>query len=623
MYIVHVIPITRQVGLDSFSYFTFKDIPVGSVVNVPLRKKEVPALVLRREDAGAIRALLRTQQYVAKNIKDANPRKLLSQDFVAAATETSEHFITSVGNVLNSFVPTALLKDTEAKYISALVSKNLSNTHEVLTIQTAKTERVNAYKTILRGALARGESAFLLVPTIKDTQEFKEFYAKGINKYVYTLHSSLSAKQQRETWHAILAEDHPVLIIATKGFVSIPRADIGVYIIESEGSDAYKEMMRPFVDVRILVEKLAKRTGAKLIYGDTLLTSSTQNKIATNNATELQPSSKRLRGCGKVSTVDMGEYTRKATEERKQYPILSEKVAKVLQKSDGKHTFILAARRGIASQTVCQDCGTNVLCPRCSAPMSLHSNSSGRSFLCRTCGEAKDAKTLCTHCGGWQLKPLGIGIERIEAAAKEITKVKVLRIDSSIAKTPKKIQEIITDFYTSKSAILVGTTMALPYLDNTLQTSVIPSLDSLLAIPDFAAEERAFRTILTLAEKTKGEVIIQTRSPQNKMLADAKEAAIAKFVTRELELRKKLKYPPYTTFIKISVTGSKQYCIKEVKSLLAKLRPYEPRVFREFEPARAGKYTLHTLLRFTDTWPDAKLLNLLYSLPRSFVVQIT
>ncbi len=255
--------------------------------------------------------------------------------------------------------------------------------------------------------------------------------------------------------------------------------------------------------------------------------------------------------------------------------------------------------------------------------MVLHGSESARTFLCHTCGEAAEAKTVCAHCGGWRLKPLGIGIEKVEEQIKLLTKCRVLRIDSDTTKTKKKIQNIITDFYTAESAVLLGTTMALPYLHTKVQISIIASLDSLLAVPDFAAEERAFRTILTLAEKTYNETLVQTRMPDNEMLGNAKEGAIAKFVERELSLRRKFKYPPYATFIKISLTGSKEYTVREVKKLVKVLEDYKPRVFRGFEPKYGGKYTLHTLVRFIHKWPDGKLLNLLHSLPPSFVVQIT
>ncbi len=625
MYIVHVIPITRQLGIDSLSYFTFKDIPLGSVVNVPLRKAQVPALVLRKEDAGAIKSLLRTQTYSTKNIKDPRPRQLLSSSFIKAARDTADYFAAPIGSVLNSFLPAAILKDDKASESSDNPTQSNTSNYEILTIQSTKEERLDAYKTILRGSLARGESALLLVPTVHEALNCKKLYEKGIEKYVFTLHSGLSAKAQRETWHKAISEEHPVLIIATRGFLGIPRANMGVFVVEEEGSQVYREIARPFIDSRILIDKLAQHIGAKLILGDTLLSSAVHKKLLDNTATEFERPARRLRSGARVVPIDMSEYTRQAKEEKKQYPVLSSEAENIITELDkvAGRVFILAGRRGVASQTVCQDCGTLVLCSRCRAPMVLHGSESARTFLCHTCGEAAEAKTVCAHCGGWRLKPLGIGIEKVEEQIKLLTKCRVLRIDSDTTKTKKKIQNIITDFYTAESAVLLGTTMALPYLHTKVQTSIIASLDSLLAVPDFAAEERAFRTILTLAEKTYNETLVQTRMPDNEMLGNAKEGAIAKFVERELSLRRKFKYPPYATFIKISLTGSKEYTVREVKKLVKVLEDYKPRVFRGFEPKYGGKYTLHTLVRFTHKWPDGKLLNLLHSLPPSFVVQIT
>lgn len=623
MYIIHVIPITRNASIGSLSYFSFKDIPIGSVVQVSIRNKEVPALVHKKEDASAIKALLRTRQYSTKNIKNPKPRNLLSSDFITAAQETAEHFATSVGSVFNSFVPTAILNSTEDHKNNTDILRKTTGSYEILTIQSTKEDRTNSYKTIIRGALARNESVFLLVPTIHSAEEFANLYKKGIEKYVYILHSSLTAKKQREVWQNILQEKHSVLIIATKGFLSIPRNDIGVFIIENEGSEAYREIARPFVDSKILVEKLAKHLQAKLVLGDTLLTSATHKSLTENDATEFERPRQRLRSGGKVIAIDMSNYTRKAKEERQQYPILSNEVEDAVKNLKNEHIFILSGRRGVASQTVCQDCGTNVLCSRCNSPMALHNHANNRIFLCHTCGEVKDAKTVCANCGGWKLKALGIGIERIEEAVKVLTKHPVLRIDNDTTKTKKKINETLESFSNAESAVLVGTTLALLHLHTKIETSIIVSLDAFLAVPNFSAEEYAFRTILTLAENTTGKVLIQTRSPANEMLQNATEGAIAKFVERELALRKKFKYPPYATFIKISITGPKEYAAKEVKKLLAVLSEYKPRVFRGFEPKFGGKYTLHTLIRFTHKWPNKELVLLLRSLPPSFTIEIT
>lgn len=631
MYIVHVTPIGRNIGKDSLSYFTFKDIPIGSIVNVPIRKSEAPALVLDKEDANAIKSLLRTRGYSTKNIKDPNPVQLVSEEFVAAARETANHFATTIGNVFNSFLPAAILKHEQQDSTALSIEINLNsqkrkNSYEMLTIQSAKKERETSYKTILRGALARGESTLICVPNAHEAEKMKSLYSKGIDKYVFVLHSNMPAKEQRKVWHKILAEVHPVLIIATRSFLSIPRKDLGVILVDSEGSNTYIGVTKPFIDTRVFVKKLAKQLGIKLIFADTVLTMCTHKSLVEHDAMEFERASKRLRTKVKTSTVDMSKYTLKAKEERKQYPILSQEAQKEIKKLKGR-MFILASRRGVASQTVCGDCGIVVSCSRCSAPMVLHGKASDRYFLCHRCGENEDSKRVCTNCSGWRLNPLGIGIERVEEAVREATDIPILRIDSDSTKTTKKLGEVVTKFNNTEKCILIGTTMALPYLHANIGTSIVASFDALLSTQNFSAEEQTFRMLLKLQEQTSANLLIQTRTPNSKILKSVKTGEVSNFVKSELELRKKFKYPPYATFIKISITGSQDYTTREMKKLINVLRDYGPRVFHGFIPEKSGRFTLNALLRYSSTnsehWPDEKLLSILHSLPSSFVVQIT
>ena len=45
MFIIEVIPIVKSIGVDTLSYFTSKEVPIGAIVNIPLRKKMVQGIV--------------------------------------------------------------------------------------------------------------------------------------------------------------------------------------------------------------------------------------------------------------------------------------------------------------------------------------------------------------------------------------------------------------------------------------------------------------------------------------------------------------------------------------------------------------------------------------------------
>ena len=67
---------------------------------------------------------------------------------------------------------------------------------------------------------------------------------RGIEKYVFVLSGKMPKKKIMEEWKKIAEEKHPVLIIATKSFLSLPRRDFGAIIMDQESSSAYKNQKK-------------------------------------------------------------------------------------------------------------------------------------------------------------------------------------------------------------------------------------------------------------------------------------------------------------------------------------------------------------------------------------------
>jgi len=626
MFIIHVTPVARS-PLDRLTYFSSQEIPVGSIVKVPLRSKEVPALVLEREDARTIKAILRTSLYETKKIEPQKPVFIFSPEFVGAAEKTAAYFATSVGSLINSFVPAAILAaaQEEGKLAPPSSEVNEEKGFEKLVLQLPREERFEKYKTIVRSRLAQGESVLLCAPTVREVQYFKEYFRRGIESYTHVLESSQSKKKQVEAWNAALSESHPVLIIATPTFVSIPRSDVSMYIIEREMSSSYKQQSRPRADARILIENFARKRKASCVYGGTTVSLKTHKDLRDGLAVELEEYTRKLRSGAVVHIVDSKKARTAAKDSKKEFPVLSaETLTSLIQhKESGVSTFVFAARRGLATHTVCNDCATSVVCNRCKSPMVLHERQNSRDLLCHRCGSSRDAHETCTHCGSWNLVPLGIGVERVEQYIKKhVPNAKVIAIHSDATPTAKQAQIAADDFYANPGSILIGTEMALSYVTENVAYGVMSSIDSLLCVPDFRIEEKLFNIITTLRERIIGTLTIETTSVENSMLKHAKNGSIAEYITEELTLRSKLHYPPYTHIIQVSCSGSRDAIIEDMQKFVKLVQKYKPRVFGGFIPAQRGSQ-LHALIRVeASEWPVEELTNVLRSLPQSFEITI-
>ena len=85
-----------------------------------------------------------------------------------------------------------------------------------------------------------------------------------------------------------------------------------------------------------------------------------------------------------------------------------------------------------------------------------------RMFVCNRCLQDKDGDTVCSSCGGWNLMPLGIGIDTVYEEIKKLfsqnnEKIKIFKLDKESAKTKKGAEKIIQEFEENPGSILIGT----------------------------------------------------------------------------------------------------------------------------------------------------------------------
>ncbi len=627
MNIVTVIPIARGIGKEHLSYFTTSDIALGSIVKVPVRSREIPALVISTQPASDMKSELKNSTFSVKKIGKLKVLPLFLPEFLETAQQTAEYFAGSTGSVLASITPKAILEQAElvntfeptARKIETEAQESL----EPHVIQADEEERLAHYKSLIREQFARKKSVFFCLPTIQDTKRIFETIPKGIEEYTYVLNSSLSKKEQLTTWNKIISEKHPVLIVATGTFLSIPRNDIGTIIIERENSSGYKSVVRPFVDIRQFAEFFARKIAAKLIFGDLLLRTETLHRTKNGEFAELTPLKFRSLSTSETTIVDMKKYK---TLDAPEFRIISNDLEELIKKNkeNNENMFIFAGRRGLSPMTVCGDCGTTVLCTNCSAPIVLHHGKSENFFLCHRCGERRSSEERCKVCNSWKLTTLGIGIELIEETLVNLfPDVTIFRMDKDTVTTHKQALALITQFYNAPGSILLGTEMALLYLQKPVENSGVATIDALFSIPDFRINEKIMNVLLKIRSLTQKQCIIQTRSRDQNVFEYVAKGNLMDFYREEIEARKMLNYPPFSTLIKITSSGTKPQVSADMTQVSEVLADYNPLVFPAFIETINKKSIMHAIIKIEGKqWPNKPLLDKLLTLPLSVAINV-
>ena len=642
MNIITVIPLTKNKAIDSLSYFTASDIPVGAIVSVPIRSKDTTAIVIDKTPVEDIKTAIKGADFTIRKLGKVRATTFFPPTFISASKELANYYATTVGSIIRTLTSKNILENIQKiKPASTAAHPTVDETYA---IQGDDEDRMSAWRSLIRQEFARKKSVVIYVPTLEDIKNITRALTKGIEDYIFTLHGDLTSKKTIETWEAIAKIEHPIVVIATGIFACLPRADIETVIIERENGRGWVTQNSPFMDIRQALEKISRKAKLTVFLADSLLRAETLHRHENHDIAEGSPfkwksistAQDELIDMRAVATAEAENGTKIGPNGKKHFRVLSERLEKIVQQTreDNSHLFILAARRGLASLTVCDDCETIVSCKECSTPVVLHaSKETGRNFfMCHNCGARRNADEMCVNCGGWRLTPLGIGTERVtEEIRAKFPDADIVNIDSDNTKTEKQIAVAMQKFLGKPGSVLIGTEKALLHLSEPVDHVAIASIDSLLSVPDFRIQERMMYALIRLRSLAKRTFLVQTRRAEEKVFEYGIKGNLGDFYRTVIRERKQFAYPPFSVLIKISIEGRKDAIAKEMANIKAMLAPAanitsgpnELDVFPAFTSAGKGKSLIHGLLKVPTTrWPDRELVEKLRILPQHISVKI-
>ncbi len=642
MNLITIIPIARAIGKETLTYFSSEKPPVGSIVSIPLRNKKISGIVVSVGRAELQKSEIKNLPYGIKKMESIKAKKFLLPEFVESAQVIADYYATTTGSVLSVLIPKAIL---ESNNVTDDLGQDPPKTTietsvrgDVVAVQASIDERYSTYRSTIREEFAKRQSVFLCLPSREEIKIAKDSLHKGIEQYTFVLHNGLTTKDIVAVWKKILETEHPVFIIATGYFFCIPRADIHTVIIENESSRGYTQPARPFLDFRMVAELLAKKMHWRVVFGDTALRVETIWREKENQIAALTPLKYRV-----LSRADciLSDMRTPKEQSKKEFEIIGTALVNMIieAKENNDNVFLFCSRKGLSPLTVCADCGDTVSCNVCEAPVVLYGrkNVQGQDvniFICQKCGTKQPSDVLCKRCNSWKLTTLGIGIETVE---KEIKKKfpdsEVFIMDKDHVKTYLQAEKLAQKFMETPGSILLGTEMAIPYIKQNIGYAGVVSLDSFFSIPDWRIIEKIMNVILALRGIAERTVIVQTRRPDEVVFDYGLKGNLADFYHEEIAERKKYGYPPFHTFIKISLEGPKievRAKMEELKADLATLsvensneKQYDLSIFEAFHPGAGRKYVVHGLLMLPyGVWPDVVLTQKLRSLSPQFTIKI-
>lgn len=624
MFIIEVIPLSRVSSIESLSYYSATEYPVGSLITVPVRKKALQAVVISTKPVSAAKTAIRAATFSLKKLahqeKPASLPKSLMETAAALTKTTPAH----LGSILFSLLPPDVRSGVRVYPQSADYENKENATPAILSAST--TDRYISYRSRIRQSFAHRGSVLFVVPTSAAVRVAKEKCEHGIEKRVVTFSSTHTKKQIDASYEAFSDLSSAKLIITTPNFAFLDRHDITTIIVDECGSSHYKARTRPYLDAREILKTYAKVTKRSIIMGDILPRTEEEVLRREDMYETFDEHPKRLTF---ESTFTVSAHVKKDAAE-KEFSLFTPDVTEAIQRTikSKNRVFLFAARKGLAPLVICYDCGHIFRCPDSGAPYSLLQTGSGdamqRWFVSSTSGKKVRAADTCPVCESWRLREQGIGIQQVVMHARKLFKDAPITIfDHTTATTHVKARKLANQFYDTKGSIMIGTSMALPYLTKPIALTAITSYEAARAIPTWRAEETLLALLLSLREKTSKECYVQVRTEPDDLLKYAERGQIDEFYTEEIMMRKALTYPPYAIFILLTWAGTQTQVLETEKSIDAQLTTIEAQYYNAPLATPKG-ITRHGLIRIERSkWPDETLIEQLRNLPPSIKIEVS
>ena len=428
-------------------------------------------------------------------------------------------------------------------------------------------ERDLYYVHAIMEAVEEGKQVLLLLPDQYSCKELKEKLAKKLGKSLAVFDKNVS---QAEKYLRFIQVQNEILkvVIGTRSSIFLPFSNLGLIIVEQEGSTLYKEERTPRYHAREVAEKRGLLESAQVILasGTPSIESYWQGLSSDfylkSKETISNTKEKRLLQTLLVDLEEEKSFQRVISFQ------LQQEIVQCLREKKG--VVLFHRRRGFASYICCTHCGQVIKCPDCNSLLSYHEIEKKGFQICNKCGKRIPYSRYCPKCGEKTLKPMGFGTQYVEEIARRMfPRAVIQRFDRDVAPNLRIQQQLLKKFKEGEINILIATQLLFSRLNyQTVGLIGIILIDHLLNIPDYRSAEDTFQFVYQIAlhlleERTAKILLIQTCLPEHHSLQAIKELNYPLFYQREIMLRKELEYPPFTRIIKVDFSGVSEEHLKD------------------------------------------------------------
>ncbi len=490
---------------------------VGSLVTVPLRRKQVRGVVV-----GLKRTVPKELRPVIKNISTIERGKGLS----AAQIDTIRYLATYYGASLAEVAFHALNQPA----IDYPMPENLPESSSPVFLQADWPERESYYLELIRRSADRHR--ILVICSLQSFADSLYAATGSLAAHVVLDNGKAIVRQRIEE---LVKNNLPFVLISTIQRSFFPLSPGDLLIVDQPDHIGAKQQMRPFMRVKTIAQTRAKAENLRLVMGAILPAVEDIPKLASkqwqleSKLTDKEPLTVINRK-GSRSLFAPGLES-----------ILIEKA------SSNQKILVLVLARGWAPALVCADCGHIFECSNCSRTTSV----TNKHLVCRYCHTTEPLPNSCPICHSLNIRPVGEGTSRVAQEIKQL--IPQVGVQEFSSDSPR---------FNPSCQVTVATEKILSLPQTHFDTVVFLSTDRLLTGAELGMTWELFGFLQTFKQRH-SEVIVETYFPDNKIWGLAGRGAIKEYFQYELGARKQYQLPPFAGLVGFVGSGSSDKTLVE------------------------------------------------------------
>lgn len=429
--------------------------------------------------------------------------------------------------------------------------------------------KTEVYMNVIEDVIAQGRQVIMLIPEISLTYQTVVRFYRRFGDRVSIMNSRLSKGERYDQFRRALNGDIDIMI-GPRSALFTPFENIGLIVIDEEHEGAYKSETSPRYHARETAIEIAKDSNASVILG-----SATPSVDSYYHALKGEYKLFELKNRARSSSLP-DVYVEDLREELKagNRSIFSYRLQKMIQdRLEHKQQIMLFLnKRGYAGFISCRSCGHVMKCPHCDVSLTAHKNG---KLVCHYCGYEEPMVHKCPSCGSKYISGFRAGTQQVEEIVhKMYPQAKVLRMDMDTTAAKGSHEKILAAFANHEADILIGTQMIVKGHDFPNVTLVgILAADMSLYSSDYRASERTFQLLTQAAGRAgrgdlKGEVVIQTYTPDHYSIVTAQHQDYTGFFEQEIQYRTLLNYPPVSNLLLVKLSSKDEKALEHAVSLI-------------------------------------------------------